>query len=69
MHRRASSDERIDFFFVARTWRGEVTNLEPRKCDDLSWFSADQLPPNTIPYVRSAIDHFAKHNSYSEFGW
>lgn len=34
MHR-LSNDERIDFFLVATTWSGSVTNQEPDKCSGL----------------------------------
>ena len=45
MHRK-SDDERIDFFFIADSWEGEITNMEPQKCDDLSWFDINNLPSN-----------------------
>ena len=56
MHRRAADGERIDFFVTPRTWRGEVRNAEPDKCDDLRFFPHDRLPANMVPYVRAAVD-------------
>jgi 8-oxo-dGTP diphosphatase len=35
MHRK-SNDERVDFFLTATLWSGEVTNVEPDKCDRLA---------------------------------
>ncbi len=67
-HRRAQ-DERISFFYTARTWRGEPRNMEPHKCDDLSWFPIDNLPGNTIPYVLNALRLGFQGIRYSEFGW
>jgi 8-oxo-dGTP pyrophosphatase MutT (NUDIX family) len=68
MHRLASSDndERLDFFFTCREFEGEVKNLEPKKCDDLSWFSLQELPENTIPYIRDAIENSQSKSLYSE---
>jgi 8-oxo-dGTP diphosphatase len=68
MHR-TSTDERIDFFIAVRRWLGEITNLEPHKCDDLSWITLASLPPNLIPYVHQAIDNYQANIYYSEFGW
>lgn len=68
MHRR-QNDERIDFFFEPKKWIGKPTNTEPDKCDDLSWFPVDNLPENTIPYIRQAIECYQAGEFYSEFGW
>jgi 8-oxo-dGTP diphosphatase len=68
MHRK-STEERIDFFFACCNWKGDPKNMEPGKCDDLRWFPLDNLPKNTIPYIRQAIECFAKNIFYSEHGW
>ncbi|HQK63738.1 MAG TPA: NUDIX domain-containing protein, partial [Candidatus Staskawiczbacteria bacterium] len=62
-------NERVDVFFTADKWEGEIKNMEPNKCDDLSWFDLKNLPDNTIPYVKQAIDCIMKEQFYSEFGW
>jgi ADP-ribose pyrophosphatase YjhB (NUDIX family) len=69
MHRKAKDDERVDFFMTTERYEGEIRNLEPHKCDDLSWFSLESLPENTIDYVRVAIEAFLRNEPYSEFGW
>lgn len=69
MMHRLSDDERIDFFVTVSAWRGEIVNMEPDKCDDLSWFPLDQLPDNTIPYVRQAIHNYQKGLPFTSFGW
>ncbi len=68
MHRKAE-DERIDFFLVANTWVGEITNREPGKCDDLSWYALNALPKNMIPYVRQGLLNTQNGLLYSEYGW
>ncbi|MBI2642056.1 MAG: NUDIX domain-containing protein [Candidatus Wildermuthbacteria bacterium] len=69
MHRWCGDHERADFFFVVERWDGEPRNMEPNKCDDVSWFPLNQLPQNTIPYIRAAIDCYLKGMRYCEFGW
>lgn len=68
MHRR-SNDERIDFFLAATTWSGEIVNREPHRCDRLAWFEQDNLPDNTIPYVRRAFENYRRGVWFDGFGW
>ena len=71
MHRKdkGEDNERVDVFFVAERWSGEVKNIEPYKCSDLSWFPVNNLPGNTIPYIRTAIQNIEQGIFYSEYGW
>jgi 8-oxo-dGTP diphosphatase len=56
MHRITAQGERICFFLTTEKWQGEPTIMEPDKCDGLGWFDLDNLPSNTIPYIRFVID-------------
>lgn len=71
MHRKSHVDaeERIDAYFLAETWSGNLENKEPHKCDDFSWFPIDELPPNIIPYIKTVIEHVKKNTFYSELDW
>lgn len=66
---RESGKETVEFFFEAKDWSGEPKNNEPEKCDDAGWFPLDQLPKNTIPYIRQALDCIRRGQPFSEFGW
>lgn len=61
--------ERVDIFIKPHKWDGEPQNLEPEKCDDVSWFPLDNLPENTIPLIRQALEHIHNKIFYSEFGF
>ncbi len=68
MHRN-SDTERIDYFFVADKWSGDVRNAEPDKCDDLSWFPVSTLPQNMVPYVKYAFEQYQKGQQFTVYGW
>jgi len=67
MNRNIQDNERIDVFFIAEKWTGNIENKEPNKCDDLSWFDLDDMPDNVIPYIKEAITCIKNKVIYSEF--
>ncbi len=69
IHRKEEGEERLNFFFAVAEWHGSPKIMEPDKCDDLSWFRARDLPRNTVPYVRQAIECILQGILYSEYGW
>jgi len=74
MHRKSDdtlsgTGERVDFFVHIKAWQPEPFNAEPDKCDELRWCNLDDLPENTIPYVRKAIRNYLDGISFDEFGW
>ena len=61
--------EYVHFFLKASAWSGEIKNMEPDKCDDLRWFGLSDLPENTIPYIRRAIDNYRNGTWFDSVGW
>ena len=68
MHR-LEDDERVDFFIHVHKWLGEPFNAEPDKCDDLRWVDINQLPANTVPYVRQALQNHLSGLHFDEYGF
>ncbi len=68
MHR-MDGEERVDFFLRVGAWDGEPINAEPDKCDDIRWVNLDELPENTVPYIRQALENHRKGVNFDEFGW
>ena len=66
---RVSNVEYIDFFFVAEKWQGEPVIGEVHKCDDMRWFSLDELPDNLLPYIKMAINKYQNKTAFFESGW
>jgi len=64
-------DERIDFFFTARSWSGEPRIVEPHKCAGLRWCSLDALPDPVVPHERSVLEALraGTTTAYSTFGF
>ena len=67
MNRNIQDNERIDVFFVAEKWTGNIENKEPNKCDDLSWFDLNDMPDNVILYIKEAVNCIRNKVIYSEF--
>jgi len=59
--------ERIDLFYELTEWKGQVQNMEPEKCDDLSWFDIHDLPENMLPFVKRVLTDISNGRSYSEY--
>jgi 8-oxo-dGTP pyrophosphatase MutT (NUDIX family) len=61
--------ERVDFFFETSKWKGETTNREPEKCDDIQWFSDDNLPAQLSPVVKQALQKIVAGEQYSDLAF
>lgn len=43
-------DERVDFFFLARTWEGEPVRVEGERTVRIGWFDLADLPAPVVPH-------------------
>lgn len=59
--------ERMDFYFEANKWHGEIRNLEPEKCSELTWFNINNLPINILPFVKYVLTKTNNIDRFSEF--
>lgn len=64
-------DERIDFFFTARSWTGEPRILETQKAADLRWCPLDALPDPVVPHELAVLEgvRTGTTTAYSTFGF
>ena len=71
MHRKATEGdhERMDLFFKVNKWNGNPKNVEPQKCDELSWYLVDSLPENIVPEVKFSLNKVNNNESYSDFNF
>jgi 8-oxo-dGTP pyrophosphatase MutT (NUDIX family) len=64
-------DERVDFFFTARSWAGEPAIVEPEKCAELRWCPLDALPDPVVPHELEVLTRLRSGTAtaYSTFGF
>lgn len=64
-------EERVDFFFTARSWSGEPRVVEPTKCAEIRWCALDALPEPVVPHERAVLEAIAAGttSAYSTFGF
>ncbi|MBI5229348.1 NUDIX domain-containing protein [Candidatus Micrarchaeota archaeon] len=60
-------DELIAFFFKTERMSGQPKIMESSKCSDLAWFDTSQLPKDTAPHIRQAMDCILQKKLYSEY--
>lgn len=69
MHRKNTNSEWIDFYLKVKSWSGDISNCEPNKCEELSWFNVYEMPENMIAYIRQAIEKNHDHMWFESVGW
>jgi 8-oxo-dGTP diphosphatase len=64
-------DERIDFFFSARSWSGTPRIVESGKCAALEWFPLSALPDPVVPHELQVLHGIIEGEipSYTTFGF
>lgn len=53
-------EQRVDFFWIARTWSGEPRIMEPDKAADQRWFPLRDLPQPGIPHEQVVIEAYLR---------
>jgi len=66
MHQR---EGRLSLFFEVRKWAGHIVNAEPDKCEALDWISKDDLPANSVPYAKAALELIHQGRNLGTVGW
>ena len=62
-------DERVDFFFTARSWTGEPQIMEPLKCGELRWCPLSDLPAPVVPHEAFALSQLGNDQRYLTHGF
>ena len=64
-------DERIDFFFTARSWSGTPRIVEPAKCAGLGGSRSSALPDPVVPHELAVLHGIIDGDlpAYTTFGF
>lgn len=68
-HSNAGGKEYIQFFFVCDKWDGIIKNKEKDKCERIDLFDINNLPKNTVPYLKTAINKINAQEIFFEDGF
>jgi 8-oxo-dGTP diphosphatase len=68
-HSNAGNKEFAQIFFTSKKWQGEIQNLEEDRCNELNFVDINNLPEDTIPYIKKAIECYQNRVGYFEFDW
>ena len=59
----------LDAYFYTKNLNQKPINNEPDKHSEIKMFVIDNLPENTLPYVKFAIKAYLENKIYSEYGF
>lgn len=59
----------FDNYFVANSWTGEPSIVEPNKSDVIEWLNMNHLPDNIVPSVLKALKAYLDGKHFLEDGW
>ena len=59
--------EIIQFYFICNKWEWEIKNNEMDRCYEMKFFPINNLPNNTTPYIKNAINDYLNNISYNEY--
>lgn len=59
-------EQRVDWFFALRRWRGEPTRVEAERSAGLAWYPLDALPALVPGHERRVMDLLARQLSTGE---
>ena len=62
-------DERVDWFFTARSWTGSPRVVEPHKAARIEWFPLSALPEPMVPHEAYALAQLSSGAVYLTFGF
>ncbi len=66
---RHNNREYVQFYAICKKWSGQIVNMEPSKCGEIKFFPINELPQNTVPYIKDGIEKTLSGVHFYEYGW
>jgi len=67
MHRISSSGRTyVDYYFEILKYSGNPKIKELEKCDHMDWYDIENIPENTLPHIKTALNHIKNKVPVSE---
>lgn len=67
MHRISNSGRTyVDYYFEILKYDGNPKIKEPQKCDEMNWYEIENIPENTLPHIKTALNHIKNKAPISE---
>ena len=66
LHKKTKSGQRINLYFKASKYSGELKNVEDHKFKSVQWFPINNLPEEVTSTVRQALEAYRAGKLYSE---
>ena len=63
------NDETQYIYFIFNTckWSGNIENCESDKCEEVKWINKDNIPENTIQFIKDLLKN--NEDIYLPYGW
>ena len=66
LNRRVGDDAYVDFIFKTSKWTGDIEIKEKDKCDEIIWADINNLPKNTLPFIKETL---TRKSFYIPYNW
>lgn len=69
MHTNIEEKDWLNLIFMTNEWEGDPKVCEPHKHSEVKWVDINDLPKDTISYVRAALTDYINDKNITIFGW
>ncbi len=57
----------LHFFLLVNSWKGNIVNNEPHKCEEINFFPLNKLPQNITNYTQKILHNLSNPSEHKFF--